>query len=182
MEYRKATCDDINHIAHLVTELLGTCDIQSEKTILESNIEDISNDINNYFVCTIDGKIIGACGISDILEHDKFNLGFKNVREILYLVVDKKYQGKGIGTELLKLCSDNNECSIVYEAWGDNGKYANSKFVLIKCGYEMIKNLGNDYYRKNNYCHKCVNRNKKCEECIAEIWVKSKTTKTYCTL
>lgn len=174
MDYRKATSCDINSIAYLISGLLGTCNIKSKKTILNSNIEEISKDINNYYVCTINNKIIGACGISNILEKDNFNLGLKNVREILYLVVDKKYQGIGIETKLLKLCSDDNKHNILYEAWGDNGRYVNSKFILEKCGYKMVKNLGNDYYRKNNYCHKCVNRNKNCKECIAEIWVKHK--------
>ena len=173
MKYRKATYGDIIHIAYLVTELLGTCNIESKKSILESNIEEISKDINNYIVCTIDNKIVGACGISDVLKQDKFNLGLQNIKEILYLVVDKNYQNMGIGTNLLKLCSRSDEYNIIYEAWGDNGKFVNSKFILEKCGYKMFKNLGKDYYRKNNYCSKCVNRNKNCNECIAQIWIKS---------
>ena len=60
MKYRKAIYNDIVHIAYLVTELLGTCNIESKKSILESNIEEISKDINNYIVCTIDNKIVGA--------------------------------------------------------------------------------------------------------------------------
>lgn len=174
MKFRKAIINDVNYIARLVTDLLGTCNIKNEKSILESNIEEISKDINNYYVCIIDDKIIGACGISDILESDKYNLNLKNVKEILYLVVSKEYQGKGIGTTLLKLCSDNNKNDIIYEAWGDNGRFVNSKFILERCGYKMIKNLGNDYYKKNNYCYKCVNRYKNCNECIAQIWVKPK--------
>ncbi len=120
-KYRKATFNDINDIANLVTDLLGTCNIKSESSILESNIEEITKDINHYNVCTINDKIVGACGISDILKQDRFNLGLKNIKEILYLVVDKKYQGKGIGTQLLKLCSNYNKEDIIYEAWGDNG-------------------------------------------------------------
>ena len=42
MKYRKAKYDDIKYIAYLVTELLGSCNIESEKSILESNIEEIS--------------------------------------------------------------------------------------------------------------------------------------------
>lgn len=176
MKYRKAISNDINYIAQLVTDLLGTCNIESKKPILESNIEEIFKDINNYYICIIDDKIVGVCGISDVLEHDKYNLNLKNVKEILYLVVNKEYQGREIGTNLLKLCSDNNENDIIYEAWGDNGKSVNSKFILKKCGYELIKNLGNNYYRKNNYCPKCVNRDKNCNKCIAQIWIKHKYT------
>ncbi len=176
MKYRKAISNDINYIAQLVTDLLGTCNIESEKPILESNIEEISKDINNYYVCIIDDEIVGACGISDVLECDKYSLNLKNVKEILYLVVNKEYQGRGIGTNLLKLCSRSDEYNIIYEAWGDNGKFVNSKFILEKCGYKMFKDLGKDYYRKNNYCSKCVNRNKNCNECIAQIWIKQKYT------
>ena len=45
MKYRKAISNDINYIAQLVTDLLGTCNIESEKPILESNIEEISKTI-----------------------------------------------------------------------------------------------------------------------------------------
>lgn len=107
MNYRKATFKDINSIASLVTNLLGTCNLESNKTILESNIEDVSKSINNYYVCTVNSKVVGACGISNIQKQDTYNLKLKNVKEILYLVVDKKYQGNGIGTRLLNLCSHN---------------------------------------------------------------------------
>ena len=46
MNYRKATFKDINSISSLVTNLLGTCNLKSNKTILESNIEDVSKSIN----------------------------------------------------------------------------------------------------------------------------------------
>ena len=42
MNYRKATYKDINSISSLVTNLLGTCNLESDKSILESNIEEIS--------------------------------------------------------------------------------------------------------------------------------------------
>ena len=90
-------------------------------------------------------------------------------------VVDKKYQGNGIGTRLLNLCSHNCKNDIIYEAWGDNGKYPNSKIVLERCGYEFYQDLGKDYYKKHNYCSRCVNRNKECNECIAQIWIKHKS-------
>ena len=54
----------------------------------------------------------------------------------------------------------------------------NSKFILEKCGYKMIKDLGKDYYRKQNYCDKCVNKEKECYECMAQIWVKFKIETT----
>ena len=90
MEYRKAIISDINCIAQLVTDLIGSCNIKSKKSILETNIEDITKDINNYYVCIINGKIVGTCGISNVIKSDKYNLNLNNIREILYLAVDKK--------------------------------------------------------------------------------------------
>ena len=175
MNYRKATFKDISSISSLITNLLGTCNLESNKTILESNIEEVSKSINNYYVCTVNSKVVGACGISNTQKQDTYNLKLKNVKEILYLVVDKKYQGNGIGTRLLNLCSHNCKNDIIYEAWGDNGKYPNSKIVLERCGYEFYQDLGKDYYKKHNYCSRCVNRNKECNECIAQIWIKHKS-------
>lgn len=90
----------------------------------------------------------------------------------MYLVVDKDYQGKGIGTKLLKLCCDNVKNDIIYEAWGDNGKYVNSKFMLEKCEFELYKDLGLTYYKDLNYCDMCVNKDKICNSCLAQIWIK----------
>lgn len=77
MKYRKAVSDDVYEIAKLVTDLLGSSNIESEKAILESNVEEITKDINHYFVCTINDQIIGACGISDILKQDTYHLNLK---------------------------------------------------------------------------------------------------------
>lgn len=170
--YRKACNRDISDIALLVTNLLGTCNLNYDKTPYENNIEEITSQINNYYVCLDDNKIVGACGISKLLDIDSFGLGLSNVREILYLVVDSEYQRKGIGSRLLNLCVSDKKCNILYDAWGDNGKYVNSKFILEKNGFKLYKDLGRDYYKNNGYCSLCVNKDKNCNSCLAEIWLK----------
>lgn len=172
--YRKATKNDISSIASLVADLIGTCNLDNSKSILENNIYEITSTIDNYYVCEIENKVVGACGLSDIMKKDNYNLGFNNIREILYLAVSHEYQGNGIGTTLLNMCIKNINEMVVYEAWGDNGKYVNSKYVLERCGFKLIKDLGNDYYKKHNYCSFCVNKNKTCNSCLAQIWVKEK--------
>ena len=177
--YRKATTEDIDEIAMLVTNLLGTCNIKNnsrssvcEEDILSDNKEEISKDINNYYVCVHDEKIVGACGISDIKYSNDYGIDIGKYREILYLVVDNEYQRKGIGTKLLKLCCENVEDIIIYEAWGDK-EQVNSKFLLEKCGFRLLKDLGDTYYKDNNYCIYCVNRNRLCNTCKAQVWIKN---------
>lgn len=170
--FRKAEKKDIVQIAMLVTNLLGTCNLDTNKSILDNNIKEISDEIDNYYVCEKNGKVIGACGLSDVKERDNYNLGLSDIKETLYLVVDKDNQGQGLGTKLLEICCRGQENDIICEAWGDNSKYVNSKFVLERYGFELYKDLGNDYYRKHNYCSMCVNRNKNCNSCLAQIWIK----------
>lgn len=174
IEYRKAQYKDVYGIAQLVSNLLGTCSLNLNKSIIDNNIDEISKTIENYYVCEYNNKIIGACGISDIKKNDNYGFNLKNIKEILYLVVDKQYQRRGIGTKLLNLCVDNQENDILYEAWGDNGEYVNSKYILEKCGFKLYKDLGKDYYRNHGYCSLCVNNDKKCKTCLAQIWLKRK--------
>lgn len=176
--YRKAEIKDLDEIAYLVTKFIGTCNIKDSKTnknfsqILEINKQFINKDIKRYLVCEYNNKIIGACGLSKILIKNDYGLVFDKYKEILYLVVDKKYQRMGIGTQLLNECIKKCKFPILYEAWGDNGKYVNSKFILQKLNFKLVKNLGNNYYKNKGYCAYCVNRNKECNSCLAEVWVK----------
>lgn len=179
IKFRKATIDDIDEIAMLVTNLLGTCNIKNtsnklvgKEDILSDNKEEISKDINNYYVCVCDNRIVGACGISDIKYNNSYGIDIVKYREILYLVVDNEYQRKGIGTKLLKLCCENVQDIILYEAWG-NKEQVNSKFLLEKCGFRLLKDLGDTYYKDHNYCIYCVNRDKVCNTCKAQVWVKN---------
>ena len=178
MNYRKAMFSDIDDISYLVTNLLGTCNINknnisvSKIDILNNNKKEIIKDINNYYVCEDNNHIIGACGISNLKHNNDYDLLIKEYREILYLVVDSNYQKKGIGTKLLQLCCDGIDDVILYEAWGDKEE-VNSKYLLKKCGFKLLKDLGDNYYKDNGYCMFCVNRDKKCNKCKAELWIKN---------
>lgn len=177
-KYRKALTSDLEKIANLVTDLLGTCNIdknnnkvKTKKEILIDNKKEIQKDINNYYVCELNNQIIGACGISNIKTNNDYGLEIGQYREILYLVVKNDYQKQGIGTNLMHLCCDNINEQIIYEAWGDK-EYVNSKFLLEKLGFKLLKDLGDTYYKENNYCSYCINRNNNCTSCKAQIWIK----------
>ena len=86
-------------------------------------------------------------------------------------MVNNNYQKKGIGTKLLQLCCDGIDDVILYEAWEDKEE-VNSKYLLEKCGFKLLKDLGDNYYKDNGYCMFCVNRDKECNKCKAELWIK----------
>lgn len=176
--YRKAKKSDVESMAILVTKNLGTSNINNttKKTmdtieIIKDNKVEIEKEFENYYVCEADHEIVGICGISSVRGGNVYHLNLGTYREILYLVVEKEYQKKGIGTKLMHLCCDNNTEKIVYEAWGDQD-YVNSKFLLQKLSFHLFKDLGNTYYKDHGYCPYCVNRNQNCNRCKAEIWVK----------
>jgi len=177
MLYRKAKIKDLDYIVNLVTKLLGTCNIDDNKStkdksdIINKNRNEIKKDIDKYYVCEIDKKIIGACGISDIKNKNKYDLDLWKYREILYLVVDLNYQRIWIWTELLKKCIEGINEKIIYEARWDKDE-VNSKTLLEKLDFKLLKDLGDTYYKDHNYCVYCVNRNKNCNTCKAELWIK----------
>ena len=179
IRYRKANIVDLNEIANLVTDLLGTCNIdrndkelKTKQEIIIENIKEIKRDICNYYVCETDNKVIGACGISNIKTKNNYGIDLGKYREILYLAIKNEYQRKGIGTELMHLCCDNVKDKIIYEAWGDK-EYVNSKFLLEKLDFKLLKDLGDYYYRDNGYCSYCINRNNNCISCKAQIWIRN---------
>ncbi len=182
MIYRKAKKSDIDKIAKLVTKLLGTCNIddkvsevQTEQTIFNLNKQEISKTIDKYVVCVEDKDVIGCCGLSDVIDGVPYGItDIKRYKEILYLVVNPMYQRKGIGTKLLNICCSNESLPLIYEAWGDiEGGYVNSKFLLERCDFRMVKDLGTNYYKCLGYCPYCVNRGEGCRGCFAQIYVKN---------
>lgn len=177
--YRKANLTDVSSIALLVTNLLGTCNIDKNNRKIKSfdeinneNKKEIEKDINNYYVCEINNNVIAAVGISDIREDNIYNINIKKYREILYLVVDNNYQKKGIGTQLLKQCIENINDIILYEAWGEK-ENVNSKYLLENLKFKKLIDLGDTYYKENGYCSYCINRDKNCNSCKAELWIKN---------
>lgn len=178
INYRKAEKNDIFSITKLVSDLLGTSyydntrkDIATYEEIFENNKKVIEEQINNFYVAYTNNKIIGTCGYSDNIKSLPYNIDIKKpYRRLTYIAVHPQYQNQGIGYNLTKLCC-NTPYPILCEAWGDNGKYVNTKFILEKLGFIMVKDLQN-YYKQNNNCPFCVNRNKNCTSCMCQIWIK----------
>ena len=91
MQYyiRKAKEEDIEGILKIIN------DPELESVVLKKSKEDIKN--NNYFIAKIDNKIVGVVGY-------KLWENGNTKPEVISLVVDKNYQGRGVGFDLVKFC------------------------------------------------------------------------------
>ena len=171
----KAKKGHISQMAKLITQYLGTCDIQSGRAdILSRNINHLTKSLSQYLVA-VDEKdsVIGLCGIGDAKNTNDYGLDIGMHRDVLYVVVDKAFQRQGIGTALLKNCLKNiHDCPVVYEAWGEieNGE-VNSHRMLMKCSFKLLKDLGTSFYKDNGYCDFCINKDKKCRACYCKIYI-----------
>ena len=175
---RKARQSDLPQMALLITKNIGTCDVLptdtrggvKEEIIFSRNLKHCTANLNKYFVYEKDGKVVGICGISNIKsKKNSYGVNLPKYKEVLYLVTDKDQQRQGIGSALLNFCTKNHSYPIVYEAWGE--KQTNSKVLLEKLGFELIKDLGRDYYKNLNYCPTCSCSHKNCNSCAAELWI-----------
>ena len=123
-------------------------------------------------MCESNGEIVGVCGISKKQNIQRYGRSFNGYRDILYLAVVEQYRGNGIATKLLGMCCDGVRDGILYEAWGDGDK-VNAYKVLKRNGFKFMDDLGDTYYKDNGYCPYCINREKGCVKCKAEIWLKN---------
>ena len=175
--YRKAEKSDIDQIVKIITDNIGTSNILKSLTVDSHIIEkqnkyEIESDIDGYCVCESNGKIVGVCGISKKQNIQRYGRSFNGYRDILYLAVVEQYRGNGIATKLLGMCCDGVTDGILYEAWGDGDK-VNAYKVLKRNGFKFMEDLGDTYYKDNGYCPYCINREKGCVKCKAEIWLKN---------
>ncbi|MBR4624484.1 MAG: GNAT family N-acetyltransferase [Alphaproteobacteria bacterium] len=175
--YRKAEKSDIDQIVKIVTDNIGTSNILKSSTansriIEKQNKYEIESDIDGYCVCESNGEIVGVCGISKKQNIQRYGRSFNGYRDILYLAVAEQYRGNGIATKLLGMCCDGVTDGILYEAWGDGDK-VNAYKVLKRNSFKFMEDLGDTYYKDNGYCPYCINREKGCVKCKAEIWLKN---------
>ena len=98
---RKAKIKDALKIQKLI-ELFA-----NEGKMLSRPIYEIYESIRDYFVAANNGKVVGCCALHIFgKEYNpaKSNKKEEILAEIRGLAVDKKWQGKGIGTKLLSQC------------------------------------------------------------------------------
>jgi amino-acid N-acetyltransferase len=102
--------------------------------VLERSLNYIYENIRDFWVYQQGKKVVGACALHII--------GWHNLAEIKSLVLDKNYQRKGIGSELVSACID--------EAKSLGVKYI---FVLTFIG-KFFKKFGFKKISKDKLPHK----------------------------
>ena len=89
MKIRKATLKDIDAILHLIN-----VHAEVEQMLFRSR-EDVHAHIKDFLVAEIDGRVVGACGLS---------FGPGRLVEVRSLAVATDHYRQGIGTELVNEC------------------------------------------------------------------------------
>jgi amino-acid N-acetyltransferase len=87
---RKARLSDADDILQLINYWA------KRGKVLERTLADIYENLRDFWVYERKGKIIGVCGLHVV--------GWQGLGEIRSLVVDKCYQKKGIGKDLVYAC------------------------------------------------------------------------------
>jgi len=89
MRIRKALISDVKDIHRIINKLA------KRDKMLPRSLNEIYENIRDFFVCIIKGKIIGVCALHILWE---------DLAEVRSIAVLKEYQGKGIGKRLVVSC------------------------------------------------------------------------------
>jgi amino-acid N-acetyltransferase len=89
LKIRKAKIADLSHVHKLVN------DFARRELMIPRSLNELYETVRDFIVCEIDGKICGACAL---------HIMWEDLAEIRSLAVDRKYQKKGIGRNLIKTC------------------------------------------------------------------------------
>jgi amino-acid N-acetyltransferase len=86
---RKAKIKDVKEIQKLVNYYAETGEM------LPRALNQIYEELQNYYVFTVDNKVVGCCELF---------ITWEDLAEIKALAISSKYQGKGYGKSLVKKC------------------------------------------------------------------------------
>jgi amino-acid N-acetyltransferase len=86
---RKASMEDVQHIHKLVNFYAA------KGAMLPRSLSEICEEIRNFFVYEVDGEVVGCCALQPM---------WLDLAEIRSLAMDGRFQGEGIGSDLVRAC------------------------------------------------------------------------------
>ncbi|MDR7664298.1 N-acetyltransferase [Methanosarcina sp. Z-7115] len=89
---RKARVDDVV----VMKQIINT--YSKDELMLARSLSEIYENIRDYYICEIDGEVVGCCSLHVVWE---------DLAEILALAVNPKCARKGIGAKLVSACLDD---------------------------------------------------------------------------
>jgi len=89
LQIKKATVRDVKTIHSLINKFAG------KEKMLPRSLNDIYENLRDFFVCTDNGETIAASAL---------HISWEDLAEIRSVVVLKEYQSKGIGKKLIAQC------------------------------------------------------------------------------
>ncbi|RKY00969.1 N-acetyltransferase [Candidatus Poribacteria bacterium] len=92
MRIRKASMGDAVRIHALVNFYA------SKEMMLPRSLSEICENIRNFFVCEIDGEVVGCCALQPV---------WLDLAEVKSLAVDERFWGRGIGSRLVRACLED---------------------------------------------------------------------------
>ncbi|MBI3291826.1 MAG: N-acetyltransferase [Elusimicrobia bacterium] len=89
MKIRKAKITDVREMHRLLNFYAD------RRELLPRALSELYENLQSFYVAEQQGKLIGCCSLQ---------VTWDNLAEVKALAVDTQYQGKGLGTQLLKAC------------------------------------------------------------------------------
>lgn len=89
MKIRKARISDLKQAQRLIN------DFAKRGKMIPRSLNELYETVRDFLVCEIDGTVCGVCAL---------HIMWEDLAEIRSLAVEKRFQGRGIGTDLVKRC------------------------------------------------------------------------------
>lgn len=89
MKIRKARISDLKQAQRLIN------DFAKRGKMIPRSLNELYETVRDFLVCEIDGTVCGVCAL---------HIMWEDLAEIRSLAVERRYQGRGIGTDLVKRC------------------------------------------------------------------------------
>lgn len=89
MKIRKARISDLKQVHKLIN------DFAKREQMIPRSLNELYENVRDFLVCEVNGNICGACAL---------HIMWEDLAEIRSLAVDKAFQKKGVGRNLVRQC------------------------------------------------------------------------------